>query len=403
MTDIVHWIALALSAYLCFRLFRDLADVSQWILATSREQTMWTFYNRHKLALATGVSWLVAWWTWWQGDVGVSTLFWLVTVLAAFLFYSGYINPRLMMRAQQFTARYYSLANARKTLPADTSLIVIDAGGEARGHPDDHILRPHVAGTSDGLAGENVVMTYCGLTNMGIAYKPEIEGQQLDLGVMTQLENNLVMWDKKSGEPIQQFWGTLERTGPNGPRMPEWPSYRMPLWAFEKAFPSGRVFLNPIPHPGENPFFAVYDRIMHMIFQHGIKDQAENPEPTFPTIKRFDDRLANKELVYGVNVDTDYVAYTEDFIREHGGLLNVEIGGRNVVVAYHEDLDSVGMYYNDSGEPVATIEFGGHSDRGQLSRVETMKAQAYWVVWQNFFPETDVNRLSKAEPTTEGA
>ena len=67
------------------------------------------------------------------------------------------------------------------------------------------------------------------------------------------------------------------------------------------------------------------------------------------------------------------------------------------MVAYHEDFDSVGMYYNDSGTPVTRIEFGGESDQGRLQRLESMKAQAYWVVWQNFCPKTDVNRPSKLQ------
>ncbi len=56
------------------------------------------------------------------------------------------------------------------------------------------------AGTKDGLGGENVVTTYCGLTNMGIAYKPEIDGETLDLGAMTPLENNLVLWHEFRGQ-----------------------------------------------------------------------------------------------------------------------------------------------------------------------------------------------------------
>ena len=52
------------------------------------------------------------------------------------------------------------------------------------------------------------------------------------------------------------------------------------------------------------------------------------------------------------------------------------------------------MYYNDTGGPVSRVEFGGESDRGKLPRVESMKAQAYWVVWANFYPDTDVNRGS---------
>ncbi len=333
ISEILHWLALAATSVLSFRLFRDLADLSQWIVQTPRDKTMWTFYHRHQLAAAIGACWLVALGTWWLGGAGIGVVFWIITVLAALAFYSGYINPHIMMRSQQHNARYYSIEEAKKHLAPDTSLIVMEAHGEARAHPDDHILRPHVAGTKDGLGGENVVMTYCGLTNMGIAYIPEIDGEKLDLGVMTQLENNLVLWDKESGEPIQQFWGTKESAGPQGARMPEWPSFRMPLWAFENVFPKGRVFLNPIPSFSENPFLAVYDRLMHMIFTHGIADQATKEEPTFPTIRRFDERLPNKTKIYGANVGEDYVAYTEDFIHQHGGLLNVEIGGRSIVVA----------------------------------------------------------------------
>lgn len=93
----------------------------------------------------------------------------------------------------------------------------------------------------------------------------------------------------------------------------------------------------------------------------------------------------------------DYVAYTEEFIHEHGDLMNVELGDLDVVVAYHKDFDSVGMYVKDSRGPVSRIEFGGNSDRGQLSRLPTMKAQAYWVVWQNFFPQTNINRPLKIQ------
>ncbi|MEM7021991.1 MAG: DUF3179 domain-containing (seleno)protein [Pseudomonadota bacterium] len=397
LIELLHWLSLAAAAYVSFLLFRDLADLSQWIVQTPRNKTMWTFYHRHQLAAAAAGLWLVALLTWWFGGAGVGVVFWLATLLIALAFYSGYINPSIMMRAQQHNARYFSIEEAEQHLGPDTSLIVIEAHGEARGHPDDHILRPHVAGTKGGVGGENVVMTYCGLTHMGVAYKPEIDGRQLELGVMTQLENNLVLWDKKSGEPIQQFWGTKERDGPYGPRMPEWPSFRMPLWAFERAFPEGKIFLNPIPGFFENPFLAVYDRAMHAIFTHGISDQASRDEPTFPTIKRFDDRLPNKAKIYGANVGKDYVVYTDDFIHQHGDLLNAEIGGRDIVVAYHRDFDSVGMYYNDSGTPVSTVEFGGESDQGHLPRLETMKAQAYWVVWQNFFPQSEVNRPPKLQ------
>lgn len=390
--NLIFGLSLAGVLYISWLMFRDLADVSQWIVRTAREKTMWTFYNRHRLAVAFVALWVLAAAIMWLGQAGHPVVFLIGSGLGLIGFGFGYINPRFMMRSQHKDPRYYSVDEAKQVLDADTSLIVVETRSGARGHPDRHLLRPHVAGMKQDNQGEDMVMTYCGLTNLGVAYKPEIDGKQLDLQVMTQLENNLVMYDRNSGEPIQQILGRKESDGPSGPSMPELPSYRMPLWAFKKSFPNGKVFLNPIVSVWKNPILSIYDRIVHMAFVGGVTEQEQKEEPTFPTIKKFDDRLPNKEKVYAANVGEDYVAWTLDYIREQGDLLNVKLGEADVVVAYHPSVDSVGMYVNVSGKPVNEISFGGKSDQGHLRRLETMKAAAYWVVWQNFFPETAVNR-----------
>ncbi len=392
LLELVFGLSLTLMLYISWRMFRDLADISQWIVRTSRQSTMWTFHNRHKLALALAVLWAIATASCVFGGAGHWIILAICSLIAAFGFGIGYVNPRFMMRSQHKHPRYYPIAKAKEVLSPETSLIVVETKAGARGHPDHHILRPHVAGLTDAAGGEEMVLTYCGLSNLGVAYVPEIDGKKLDLQVMTQLENNLVMWDRNSGEPIQQLWGRLERDGPDGSAMPERPSYRMPLWAFEKAFPDGKVFLNPIVPVWKNPILSIYDRIVHMAFVGGVKDQAEKDSPTFPTIPHVDDRLPNKEKVYAANVGDDYVAWTKDFIHENGDVLNIRLGGRDIVVAYHREQDSVGMYVNDSGNRVQAIEFGGESDQGLLPRLETMKSAVYWIVWQNFFPQTEVNR-----------
>ena len=392
LMELIFGVSLALMLYIGWLMFRDLADISQWLVRTSRQKTMWTFYNRHKLALALLALFAVATASSVLGGAGHWAILAVGSLVAAAGFGFGYVNPRFMMRSQQKHPRYYPIEQAKEVLSPETSLIVVETSAGARGHPDRHILRPHVAGLTEETDGEDMVLTYCGLSNLGVAYVPEIDGKKLDLQVMTQLENNLVMWDRNSGEPIQQLWGRLESDGPDGPTMPERPSYRMPLWAFEDAFPKGKVFLNPIVPVWKNPILGIYDRIVHMAFVGGVVDQAKKDEPTFPTIHRFDDRLPNKEMVYAANVGDDYVAWTQAFIRDHGDLMNTRLGDRDIVVAYHEKQDSVGMYVNTSGHRVHAIEFGGRSDQGVLPRLETMKAAIYWIVWQNFFPQTDVNR-----------
>ena len=80
------------------------------------------------------------------------------------------------------------------------------------------------------------------------------------------------------------------------------------------------------------------------------------------------------------------------YLREQGELINVKVGNRDVVVAYDQDYDSIGVFYNDTGVPVEQIDFFGDTHHGRLSRVETLKAGLYWFIWCNFFPKTDLNR-----------
>ena len=95
------------------------------------------------------------------------------------------------------------------------------------------------------MGGENVIMTYCMMSNSGVGFKPEIKGEKLDLEVIAQVGNNLIVRDNM-GEPIQQLYGTRECDGRYAEGMEPWPTFRMSFRAFEKAYPEGEVFLNKI-------------------------------------------------------------------------------------------------------------------------------------------------------------
>jgi hypothetical protein len=410
MTKLLFWLLLASSLALNFLIFRDLADISQWLIQSSREVTMWVWYNRQLLAVASLGTLLLAWLLWFRNRAlcGRKTLIALSGV-ALFLFYSGYINPHLMFRSQQHSGQFVSVSAARpyfersfewarfgwQRYPSvdDISLIVLETDTGAIGYSDYFILQPHVAqgGT---VGGETVVMTYCGLTNLGIAYSPVIDGQPLDLSVMTQLQNNLVLWDHNSGEPIQQMWGYMEGD-PGQRRMKEWPTIRMPLRSFAALYPDGQVFVNEIAGFSANPVAALWDRLTrHVMMYNGVSLQWVGEKPAFPTIKAFDDRLPRKTLIFGLNVGDDYVAYSKDFIISRGNLINTQIGGRGIVIAYDPQYDIVTAFYNDTGAPVTAVDVRGISATGQvLPRVATLKSDAFWFIWANFYPDTDVNRI----------
>ena len=110
-----------------------------------------------------------------------------------------------------------------------------------------------------------------------------------------------------------------------------------------------------------------------------------------------DDRLPNKTYVWGVTVGPEAACWTDDFVMNHGGLINVRVGGRDLVISIDQKYESLGIWYNDSGLPVTRCDFWGDSDQGRLSRVETLRAGLFWHVWVEFFPHTQVNTIVSTE------
>lgn len=392
-----------------FFLFKDLADISQWVVQSSREETMTVWYWRYPIALLALLGLAVSLFAWFKDrQVCRPKILAALVVLLLLNVYSGVANPLLMFRSQQHDAKFVAITEARPYLERtlnyarfgrerydsvdDISVMVLVNDHGAIAYTDYFILQPHVA---DGgkIDGKDVVMTYCGLTNLGIAYAPEIGGKKLDLGVMTQLQNNLVMFDRNSGEPIQQLWGRLEGAKDLG-RMREWPTVRMPFRAFARLYPDGKVYVNEIPGFTEHPVTAVWDRLTrHLVMWNGVSLQWNSDEPAFPTIKEFDERLPRKTLIYGFHVGNDYVAYTKDFIKARDNLINVKVGGRDTVVSYNPEYDTVGVFYNDTGRTITRVDVVGNTEYGRLPHVETLKNAAFWFIWAHFFKQTDVNRV----------
>jgi Protein of unknown function (DUF3179) len=396
MIELIYWATLGAATYAAFVYFRDLGDVTQALLDVSRKNMLSAIRNENKLVAVGLIGTALAVLLHYIYGAGVGWVTLTLAIANVFMVGFPWIWLHLGLRNQQNSARYYSVEEARDYVRGDESVIVIENNGEARAHSDYHIKRPHLAGSPEGLGGENVILTYCAMTHLGQGYKPEIKGEKLDLEVIAQHGNNLIMKDRNTGEPIQQMYGTRECDGRFGEGMQDWPTFRMPFKAFAKAYPDGKVFLNKIPKFREQPIVCLFDHLVELVFLWGVVPHDRTQALMFNTMDHEDTRLHSKEYVWGFNVGKDSVAYTQDAIREHNDLINVQVGGRDIVVAYDPQFESVGVFYNDSGSPVTSVDFRGESDQGTLARVETVKAGSYWCVWVNYFPETDLNRVDAA-------
>ena len=212
---------------------------------------------------------------------------------------------------------------------------------------------------------------------------------------MTQLKNNMVLYDKNSSHPIQQIFGWQEREPEQG-KMKEWPTVRMPFRSFKYLYPGGMVYINEIPDFSDNPVLAVWDRLVrHKMMLWGVGlNWKENDKPAFPTIEFKDTRLPMKEFVYAISVNDDHVAYSRNFIKQQGNNINTIIGGVPVVVNYDPQLDIVTAFFRNNEAPVENIDvFGFTGDGIQLRRVNTLKSKLFWFIFAEFYPDTDVNRV----------
>lgn len=401
--SIVFWAGLIVALAIGFLYFRDLGDVSQMFIRVKRAN-MIRFIRREHQLIAIGLSGLAVMTLLHFGfDTGPRGIWWTTFLLCLVLYGFPYVWVHVGLRNQKNKARYYSIEEAKEFVSPSNQVIVIENNGIARAHPQAHLLRPHLAGNEEGLDGEDVVMTFCAMANLGIGYTPEVEGEKLDLEVLAQHGNNLVLRDNRTGEPIQQIYGFREadaapaQEGAACPlrsslAMRPWPTFRMTFRGFQKAYPQGTVFLNK---PPSNPILWLFDLVLETLFSASIDRQHREAKPVMDNMTHYDERLPNKAYVWGVNMGDDAVCWTDDFVVEQGNIVNSEVGGKKLVVAWSPRYESLGVWYNDSGKPVTEIDFFGNTSAGQLKRVEFLKPGLFWHVWAEFYPDSDVNRITE--------
>ncbi len=403
LASLLFYLGLIVSLGIGFVYFRDLGDISQMVLKVKRENMVRFIRNENRLVGAAVGGVILMSLMHFAFGAGPGWIYWFALVLSLIFIGFPYVWVHVGLRNQKTTARYFSIDEARAFVSPTSQVLVIENDGVARAHPDAQIMRPHIAGNDEGLGGKNVVMTYCAMANLGIGYTPEVEGQPLELEVLAQHGNNLILRDNTTGEPIQQIYGFREadtsqtESGAVCPLKPSlamkpWPTFRMTFRGFRKAYPDGTVFLNK---PPKNPILYLFDAALEMLFSASIGKQHREAAPVMDNMSHFDDRLDNKTYVWGMNIGDDAVCWTDDFVVENGSIVNADVGGKPVVVAWHPKYESLGVWYNATGAPVTEIDFFGNTAAGKLERVETLKPGMFWHVWVEFFPHTDINRISK--------
>lgn len=381
LKKIVFIVALVIAAITVIIGFFGLADIIQWLIHFPDSFTYWTFNNRLWLITLGAISFVVSLVLNYKYKYIRKWLMISFSIAYIGLFMSGFIAPTyIMFKSQHYEADYLPINKIDKEyLTEDDEVLVLVVNGDARAYPNKWIVQPHIAG--DHIGGKDVVMTYCGLSHVGQAYSSNIDGQELNLKVMTQLKNNLVMFDANSQEPITQVYGDMQNSKRS---LKHIPTTVMPYSSFIKLYSEGKVF-----HYYHKNFIdkLVYKMLVAVIYGEGGQYDKTTDELSFPSISHNDERLHAKEQVYGVNLNDIAVAFTKDYIIRNGGVVTETIGGDEITLKYFEDYDFVNIFYGT----VPEVDPYGFSNGVNYPSVNHFN-KILWKVWANYYRNTQVRK-----------
>ena len=159
---------------------------------------------------------------------------------------------------------------------------------------------------------------------------------------------------------------------------------QMMSWkSFKSIYPAGEVF--------EYKFDRWLDGVLLSVFDDGLKQQFDPTRgPMFPTLNLADDRLPQKEQIWGLNINGEKVAFARSFFEENP-VFNTTIGGKQIVMSFDMQYETLGIFHRASSEEITEVDVYGNSSSGKLKRVASFNG-VFWMVWSHFFPDTAVNK-----------
>lgn len=251
--------------------------------------------------------------------------------------------------------KFESVSEANQWLSDDDLIFGIEINGDVRAY-SQRILNWHEL-VNDTVGGQPVLISFCPLCGTAIAFDRTIDGKAIEFGVSGKLVNsNLVMYNRADNSLWQQQGGE-QIVGDNlGAQLTKVPLTTTTWVEWKKAHPNSK---NLSRDTGTDRNYAAYP--------YGSYEQDRSIN--FPVDNR-DDRLHEKAVVYGIEVNGEFAAYSEDFLAQTPALEDT-VGGREIKIVRRSGGE---VTFTDS----ATNE-------------EIVPERGFWFSWVAFHPETKLN------------
>jgi len=271
--------------------------------------------------------------------------------------------------------------------------LAVEHDGDVRFYPYQILVWHEIV--NDTFKGEPLLVTYCPLCFSGTVFERTVNGDILEFGTSGKLwNNNLVMYDRKSESLWSQTLGQAIVGEDAGTRLVHYPTVTMSWQNFRSAYPSGEVL----------------SRDTGMVRDY-TRDPYGNYHETqaiyFP-LSRSDDRLPPKDLVFGIHVAEEEMAYPENLVKDLG-LINDSLSGEDILVLHDTNLDVIRIFSRKQNKQTLTFTLDGEIVRDQetgsvwnfegeavsgplkSSSLEVIvHLHSFWFSWAATWPETKI-------------
>lgn len=288
--------------------------------------------------------------------------------------------------------KFVSVAEADKFLQNSDQVIGININGDIRVYPLQILVWHEIV--NDNVGSTPVAVTYCPLCFTNQVFNRTINGQTVEFGTSGKLYNsNLVMYDRTSKSLWSQALGegiVGKYAGIKLDRIP----FDVAYWKDWKVlYPNAKVLSRDTgsarPY-GADPYGDYYT----------------NNDVLFP-VSNHDDRLGLKEIIVGLENDSQYKAYKLKEI-EDKKVINDGINGKSVALfSLHPlmvrvfnsmvDGQKLDFQYDTNGSKVIDKQTGSEWNFDGVATTGPMKGkhvtrlpfnEGFWFEWIAFHPET---------------
>ncbi|MBI2594703.1 MAG: DUF3179 domain-containing protein [Candidatus Colwellbacteria bacterium] len=254
--------------------------------------------------------------------------------------------------------KFTSIQEAGSLLNDEDPGIAVELNGAKRFYPYKILVWHEIV--NDTIGGQRILVTYCPLCFSGIVFDPTVKGERVEFGTSGKLWNsNLVMYDRKTDSLWSQILGQAIAGEMAGTKLKILPSDLVKFGDWKKLNSNGQVLskdTGAVRSYGTDPYGDYYT----------------TPGTYFPVSKR-DDRLSEKELVMGIEVNGKFKAYWPEAVKRAGQVTDI-FEGKTIILKYEKDIDAVRIYEK--------------MPNGELVRINPLTG--YWFSWAASHPNTEL-------------